>query len=93
MPKNTAKLPSLPRGELERAGTPFEAGQGAMFGFTPPAAPETTPTPCPHCANAEAIPLYATARTEYFRCARCQQIWTLTHGDDAPASRGDVAAA
>jgi hypothetical protein len=50
-----------------------------MFGFTPPPTPETTPTPCPHCASHEAIALYATARTEYFRCVRCSEVWTITH--------------
>jgi len=54
-----------------------------MFAFTPPPAPETTPTPCPQCASHEAISLYATARTEYFRCVQCHQVWTVTR-DDRP---------
>ena len=90
MPKNTAKLPTWRGSELEWTGTPFEVGSGAMFGFTPPAAPETPPTPCPHCSNTLAIPLYATARTEYFRCARCQQVWTVTH-DQQPTPTVAVA--
>jgi uncharacterized Zn finger protein len=57
-----------------------------MFVFTPPAAPETTPTPCPQCANREAIAVYATARTTYLRCTDCQQIWTITHAEPSAAS-------
>jgi hypothetical protein len=49
-----------------------------MFAFTPPPMPQEAPVPCPHCAAREAIVLYATARTEYFRCERCRQIWTVS---------------
>ena len=62
-----------------------------MFAFTPPAAPETAPTPCPHCDHTQAIALYATARTEYFRCARCHQVWTVTHDTPAPGDKVAVA--
>jgi hypothetical protein len=81
MPKNTAKLPSSP------SGTFLELNRCAMFAFTPPAMPEPTPTPCPHCENAISLAVYATARTEYFRCARCHEVWTLIHDRDcAPQS-------
>jgi len=82
MPKNTAKIPPEP------GGTFLELSRG-MFAFTPPPTPETTPTPCPHCQHPESVALYATARTEYFRCISCHGIWTVTHaleGAGAPAA-------
>jgi hypothetical protein len=57
-----------------------------MFAFTPPAAPETTPTPCPQCASREAIALYVTAHTTYFRCISCQQVWTIARIESPSAS-------
>jgi hypothetical protein len=80
MPKDTAKIP------FEPGGTLLELIRSVMFAFTPPATPEPTPTPCPHCQHPEGIAMYATAVTEYFRCVRCRQIWTLTHDaiDRAP---------
>ena len=65
-------------------GTPLVVVLGAMFGFAPPPAPQTVPTPCPGCHSSEAVSLYATARTEYFRCVRCQTVWPVTRGDHAP---------
>ena len=67
-----------------QAGTRLEALFAVMFGFAPPPAPQVAPTPCPVCQAREAIPLYATARTEYFRCVECRHVWTLSH-DHTPA--------
>jgi hypothetical protein len=81
MPKITAKF----AWRLDRAHSLILLGP--MFAFTPPAAPETTPRPCPHCSSSEAIALYETAHTTYFRCIGCQQIWTIsrTESSTAPA--------
>jgi Zn ribbon nucleic-acid-binding protein len=58
-----------------------------MFGFAPPPSPEPAPTPCPQCGAAEAIRLYATVRTEYFRCVCCRLIRSVTRDDhDTPAA-------
>ncbi len=70
----------------EAAGTQIEVGASAMFGFTPPATPQTAPTPCPECHSLLAIALYATQRTEYFRCVQCHHVWTLTREDSAAHS-------
>ena len=66
------------------AGTPLVVVLGEMFGFTPPPAPQTAPTPCPGCHEREAVPVYATVRTEYLRCVHCRTVWTVTHGDETP---------
>lgn len=64
-----------------------------MFGFTPPATPQTAPTPCPECHSLLAISLYATQCTEYFRCVQCRHVWTLTHEETiAQAAEPDTAA-
>ena len=52
-----------------------------MFGFTPPATPQTAPTPCPQCHSLLAIALYATMRTEYFRCVECRSVRSVTHDE------------
>jgi hypothetical protein len=56
-----------------------------MFGFAPPPAPQAAPTPCPQCQAREAISVYATARTEYFRCTHCRNVWTVSR-QDGPAA-------
>jgi Zn ribbon nucleic-acid-binding protein len=66
-------------GMAEATGTFLERVTGAMFGFTPPATPQTAPLPCPQCHSLLAIAMYATQRTEYFRCVQCRHVWTLTH--------------
>lgn len=63
-----------------------------MFGFTPPATPQQTSHACPHCESHDAIALYATTRTEYFRCVHCRQVWTATR-DDVPFVPGASSAA
>ena len=80
MPEITAKFPS------GSTGTLLDIDGDVMFAFTPPAAPETTPTPCPHCANREAIALYETLHTTYFRCIGCQQVWTISRTELPTAS-------
>lgn len=84
MPKNTAKIHTQVFAILNRGGTLLEPNADVMFGFTPPPGPETTPTPCPHCAGREAIAFYATVRTEYFRCVSCGRIWMVTHEEEPP---------
>jgi hypothetical protein len=46
-----------------------------LFTFTPPPTPQHTPTPCPACNSDEGLPLYATSRSQYYRCTCCRQIW------------------
>ena len=57
-----------------------------MFAFTPPPEPEKTTTPCPHCACREAIAIYATARTHYFRCVGCGQVWMMECREESEAA-------
>lgn len=57
-----------------------------MFGFLPPPTPQAAPTPCPRCAAGQAVSLYATARTEYFRCVSCEHIWNVTQEEDPAPS-------
>ena len=54
------------------------------FTFAPPPAPEHTPAPCPVCQSDVAVPLYATACAQYYKCTSCQQIWAHS-GSDHPA--------
>ena len=63
-----------------------------MFGFTPPATPQTAPTPCPECHGLLALALYATQSTEYFRCVQCRYVWTLSHDETATQHQPDTAA-
>jgi hypothetical protein len=70
-------------------GTFLEVMQPVMFGFTPPATPQTAPTPCPECNGLLAIALYATLRTEYFRCVQCHHVRSLTHDEPAAESHGE----
>ena len=58
-----------------------------MFTLTPPAAPEPTRDACPQCESREAIAIYATARTTYFRCVGCGRIRTLVHEETTADSR------
>ena len=58
-----------------------------LFTFTPPPSPEQTPTPCPVCHSHEGLPLYATSRSQYYRCVSCRQIFGHTNNEDpAPAA-------
>ena len=58
-----------------------------LFTFAPPPTPEQTPSPCPVCHSDEGVPLYATSRSQYFRCTSCRQIWAHTDSDHpAPAA-------
>ena len=85
MPKITAKIHTGQPNTLLLAAHGLKR-RSTMFAFTPPPAPETTPTPCPQCTCPQAIAIYATARTEYFRCVGCGGIWTLTREElNAPS--------
>jgi hypothetical protein len=79
-----------PRVTPAGTGTGLVTGDG-MFRFAPPPAPQTAPTPCPQCHGQEAIPLYATARTEYYRCVQCRHWWSVTHEDSGETHYADVA--
>ena len=58
-----------------------------LFTFAPPPVPEHAPEPCPVCHSDLAVPLYATSRSQYFRCASCRQIWAHTDTNHpAPAA-------
>ena len=65
------------------AGTPLVVVLATMFRFTPPPSPQPTPTPCPQCQACEGVAVYATVRTEYFRCIQCQQVWEVRDGGTA----------
>jgi transposase-like protein len=54
-----------------------------MFTFTPPPEPQPTRQPCPHCGAPRAVPVYATATIQYFRCTRCRHTWDDRHTAEA----------
>lgn len=88
---NTAAVLGRSRKTALADGTPLVAVVAGMFGFAPPPIPQPAPTPCPHCQAREAIALYATALTAYFRCVQCRQVWTAT--PDRPQNAPGAAAA
>jgi hypothetical protein len=51
-----------------------------MFVFPGPPSPEHTDKPCPTCGGELALPVYATAHTQYWRCINCAATWSLTIG-------------
>ena len=51
-----------------------------MFAFPGPPSPEHTNTPCPTCGGDLGVAIYATARTQYWRCVNCTATWCVTIG-------------
>jgi hypothetical protein len=60
-----------------------------MFGFPQPAEAQTVGTPCPCCGTDRAVPVYATALRQFFRCVRCTNTWAVTvSGSDGSSGAG-----
>ena len=57
-----------------------------MFVFPGPPSPEHVNTRCPTCGGDIAVPMYATARTQYWRCVNCAT--TLCVAVDQPSHSG-----